>query len=90
MPGEFELEDVGYWPNQVPMQETIESFCSLFQFVGFEPCDSALLEPGFEKIALRRLGEASQPITRRTNVMPPAWLRLGRPGKQICGEGGGS
>ena len=61
-------EDVGYWPDQVPMQETIESFFSLFQFLGFETCDSALLEPGLEKIALYAIGSKPTHAARQLDT----------------------
>lgn len=59
-------EDVGYWPDQVPMQETIESFCSLFQFLGFEPCDSFFASSMTSGFILRSPSDS----TALTRTMP--------------------
>ena len=41
-----------YWPEQVPNEETVEAFILAFATCGFEPCDAAEPQPGYEKIAL--------------------------------------
>ncbi len=43
---------VYYWPDGLPKEETVESFLNVFAIFGFEPCTSASLEAGFEKVAL--------------------------------------
>lgn len=58
----FEETDVTaagfYWPDVIPRTESQEAFGALFEFFGFEPCADALLEQGYEKVALYALGEA--------------------------------
>ena len=63
--------EVGYWPNQVPRQETVQSFFVLFQLLGFEPCDSALPEAGIEKIAL--YGKGSRPTHAARQIATGLW-----------------
>jgi hypothetical protein len=48
-PDNFSL---GYWPSDVPREETLDSFIRLFESSGYSPCNSSSLEDGFEKIAL--------------------------------------
>lgn len=41
-----------YWPQGIPREVTLEAFLQAFQSLGYECCDSARLELGFERIAL--------------------------------------
>jgi hypothetical protein len=42
-----------FWPTQAPVGEYgIGVLVDAFTSLGFEPCDNAGLEPGFEKVAL--------------------------------------
>lgn len=41
-----------YWPDGVPREETLSAFIAAFQTIGYEKCDSASLEPDFQKIAI--------------------------------------
>ena len=41
-----------YWPPGVPREWTLNSIRRVFQIHGYEECDSAELETGFEKIAI--------------------------------------
>lgn len=41
-----------YWPESVPMEETVEAFVILFRSLGYEPCVSDEYEAGYEKLAL--------------------------------------
>jgi 3'-phosphoadenosine 5'-phosphosulfate sulfotransferase (PAPS reductase)/FAD synthetase len=41
-----------YWPPGVSLECTVQSFAEAYSRLGFEPCPSASLEPGYEKIAL--------------------------------------
>jgi hypothetical protein len=42
----------GYWPIAVPREETLERFVEAFVVLGYTPCDSGDLEPGFDKVAI--------------------------------------
>ena len=41
-----------YWPRNAPREVTLVAFVRAFQTIGYEPCESAHLEPRFEKIAI--------------------------------------
>lgn len=45
-------EDEFYWVDGVPMEETLSAYIQAYQTLGYEPCESAALELGYEKIAL--------------------------------------
>ena len=45
-------EDEFYWFEGVPMEENLSAYIQAYQTLGYEPCDSAVLEEGYEKIAL--------------------------------------
>lgn len=40
------------WPPGIPRLETIEAFVQAFDALGYAPCQTPDLEPGFEKVAL--------------------------------------
>lgn len=41
-----------YWPAETPRNESIDSFIILFENLGYQVCESAEYEAGFEKIAI--------------------------------------
>ena len=41
-----------YWPDGIRSDESIAAFAHAFGNLGYERCDSAEFEPGFEKVAL--------------------------------------
>jgi hypothetical protein len=41
-----------YWPADVPREETLSAFTAAFETIGYEVCEGALLESGFQKIAI--------------------------------------
>lgn len=41
-----------YWPKNAPYEETLDAFIQAYRTLGYEPCDNADLETGFEKVAL--------------------------------------
>src|ERR1035438_2136458 len=46
------VEPAGYWPLDLPQDETIENFIVAFQKKGYELCDGTHHEWRFEKVAL--------------------------------------
>jgi len=40
-----------YWPKGLPRDTSPETYISLFESLGYQLCDNADLEPGFEKVA---------------------------------------
>lgn len=49
----------GYWPSNVPREETIEAFVAAYATLGYERCASSSDEQGFERIALYALPDGS-------------------------------
>src|SRR5206468_721215 len=47
-----DLGGVYYWPNGLPREETVEAFILMFQWLGYEKCEHARYEFGFEKVAI--------------------------------------
>jgi len=47
-----DVDEVAYWPDNVPRVETIETFVDAFRTLGYLPCEDGEFEPGHEKIAL--------------------------------------
>jgi hypothetical protein len=45
----------GYWPSGVPRNVTIDAFILSYGTLGYEVCDDASVEDGYEKIALYAL-----------------------------------
>jgi len=48
---------LGYWPKDVPREESLESFERAFAIEGLVPCENANREPGIEKIVLYASGQ---------------------------------
>lgn len=44
-------EDLYYWPENAPKEETLEAFVKAFDTLGYVACDNDNLENGFEKVA---------------------------------------
>ena len=43
---------VGYWPPEVPREETVPAFEGALAQLGFKPCSTRTPEKGVEKVAL--------------------------------------
>ncbi len=41
-----------HWPRQARYEETLIAFVSVFQLLGYEPCDTDVLEEGFLNVAI--------------------------------------
>jgi hypothetical protein len=52
------------WPADLPKEETIDAFVSLFIRYGFDVCESVEMEVGFEKIVLYTLQQIPQHAAR--------------------------
>jgi hypothetical protein len=42
----------GFWPANVPRDETLQGFIRAFGTLGYSPCDDGELEAGLEKVAI--------------------------------------
>lgn len=45
-------DGINYWPDWAPLENSIESLQKAFAGLGFERCENADIEDGFQKIAL--------------------------------------
>jgi hypothetical protein len=43
---------LGYWPHDVPREESLSAFISLYESLGYAPCPDGKSESGMEKVAL--------------------------------------
>ncbi len=66
-----DANDIGYWPADVPREETIDAFIRAYQTLGFASCDDATLEPGSEKVAIYAL--AGKPIHAARQLSNGRW-----------------
>lgn len=46
-----------FWPSEAPRRQTIDAFVLAYATLGYAPCESREVEPGFEKVALYAIGE---------------------------------
>lgn len=47
-----DVDEVAYWPENVPRIETAEGFAAAFRTLGDSPCGDGEFEPGYEEVAL--------------------------------------
>jgi hypothetical protein len=66
---------IGYWPQNVPREETLEAFIRAFATIGYHVCDNAALEAGFEKIAIyaERVGTILVPTHSALQLPDGRW-----------------
>lgn len=68
---------VGYWPEEVPRAVTVEAFISAYRTLGYERCDDAEPEAGFEKVAIYLRGD--EPTHAARQLPNGRWTsKLGR------------
>ncbi len=54
---EYPDQDSDYWPAGLPREETVEDIVQLYTSLGFELCNNAEHEPGFQKVAIYAKGD---------------------------------
>jgi hypothetical protein len=77
-----------FWPHGVERQDTVDAFVAAFRTIGYEPCISPDLEPGYEKVAIYAIGNKVKHMARQ--LSSGAWTsKLGEwwdIGHQAIGE----
>jgi len=53
-----DASNIYFWPNDVPREETIDSFIKLFEKFGYSICDNGDYEVEFEKVAIYGTSES--------------------------------
>jgi hypothetical protein len=48
----FAYPPQGYWPDNIPREETVAAFAAAFATLGYGECDNGDVEEGFEKVAI--------------------------------------
>lgn len=43
---------IGYWPEGVPRDETLDSFIAAYRSIGYEVCNDSMPEVGYKKVAI--------------------------------------
>jgi hypothetical protein len=61
-----------YWPPGILRDDTLESWMEVFRLHGYEPCGSAALEAGIEKIAIY-LGDDGVPTHVAKQTLDGKW-----------------
>jgi hypothetical protein len=44
--------NIGYWPLEIPREETVDAFVRAFEMLGYRCCENAFREESYEKIAI--------------------------------------
>lgn len=54
-----------FWPIGIPREETVDAFIAAFSTLGYEPCETGDLEPGYEKVAIYAVGNRTKHMARQ-------------------------
>jgi len=63
-----------YWPPGAPRELTLECFIDTFQRMGYEPCEDASFEFGFQKVAIYADEEMTPTHMARQHFFGRGWL----------------
>ena len=73
----FPHPSMGYWPDGIDRDVTVDCFIAAFGTLGFAPCDRGDLEIGFDKLAIYAKGQEVTHMARQ--LASGAWTsKLGR------------
>ena len=61
-----------YWPTEVPCALSLPNLVTAFATLGYSPCGTSDLEPGFEKLALY-VGEQGEPTHVARQLPSGVW-----------------
>ena len=57
--------ELAFWPPGAPREESVEAFTRMYELLGFAECETAELEPEYEKIALFAVGDRPKHAARQ-------------------------
>ncbi len=70
---------ISYWPPSIIRENTVERFVQAFATMGYQPCDDASFEFGYQKVAIYADEEMEPTHMARQHVFGRGWLsKLGR------------
>jgi len=73
----FAYPPMGYWPDGIERNDTVECFIAAFATLGFAPFKNSDLEVGFEKLAIYASGQEVRHMARQ--LRSGVWTsKLGR------------
>jgi hypothetical protein len=72
-----------YWPKGAPRHEALPAFAAAFATLGYAPCDSTDLEPGYEKVAIFTKSNAPTHAARQLVSGPHQGLWTSKLGDDI-------
>jgi hypothetical protein len=55
-----------YWPPGIPDEQTLSAYFELFEANRYARCESSLLEPGFEKVAVYAAGDRFKHVAKQS------------------------
>jgi hypothetical protein len=71
--------DVYYWPEDAPLEATLNAFIKAFSTLGYEICETGDLEVGYEKIVIYINPLTGQPTHAARQLSDGAWTsKLGK------------
>lgn len=56
---------LAFWPPGARREESVEAFVRMYELLGFAECETAELEPGFERIALFAVADRPKHAARQ-------------------------
>jgi hypothetical protein len=69
--------NIGYWPDGVAREETLDAFIAAYATLEYEPCADGVLEPGFQKIVI--YSHSGKPTHAARQLPSGLWTsKLGR------------
>lgn len=63
-----------YWPPNAPIDDTVACFVKAFATLGYEPCDSAAFEFGYQKVAIYADNDMTATHMARQHFFGRGWL----------------
>ena len=68
-----------YWPHGAPLEYSVQAYIKAFESCGYAQCSDAVLEPGFEKVAIYLDSQTAVPSHAARQLPSGAWTsKLGR------------
>jgi hypothetical protein len=71
-----------FWPPQIPRRYDIDAYAAAYGVLGFQICDDAVCEPGFEKLAIF-VGADGRPTHAARQLANGSWTSKLGPSEDI-------
>jgi hypothetical protein len=67
-----DADNLMFWPNGIPREETFEAFIELYKLIGYEVCGNGSFETEYEKIAIYE-GKNGKPTHAARQIDEKYW-----------------